>query len=273
MKKIICSIGGDKRNDELANILKDKGYLVKMYDEKSNLKDFLANSDYVVSGIPFSRDNENINAPNLLNKVNIEEFFIAMGEGKKLIAGSFSDKIKALANRYKIKLYDFLDDEDFAIYNAIPTAEGAIEIAINKTEKTINSSNCLILGYGRIGKVLSDVLKGLHANVYVTARKNEHIAWIKAMGYNYLSYLDLLDNLPKFDIIFNTIPSLIIKKEELDHIRKDTLIIDLASKPGGIDFNIAKEKGIEAILALGLPGKVSPKSVAEYMSNKVMNLN
>ena len=158
MKKIICSIGGDKRNDELVNILKDKGYLVKTYNGNTNLKEFLTNSDCVVSGIPFSRDNENINAPNLLNEVNIEELFIAMGEGKKLIAGSFSDKIKALANRYKIKLYDFLDDEDFAVYNAIPTAEGAIQIAMEASERTINGSKILILGFGRIGKILAKML-------------------------------------------------------------------------------------------------------------------
>ena len=273
MKKIICVIGGDKRNDELINILRDKGYVVKVYDGRVNLREFLSDSTCVVSGIPFSRDNETINAPNLSEKVDIEELFMSMGEGKILIAGSFSDKIKSLAQRYKIRLYDFLDDEDFAVYNAIPTAEGAIEIAMRKTEKTINSSNCLVLGYGRIGKVLADLLKGLHADITVTARKDEHIAWIKAMGYKYKKYSELKESLKDFDIIFNTVPALIIKKEELENIRKDSLIIDLSSKPGGIDFEFAKEKGINAELALGLPGKVAPKSVAEYMANKVINVN
>jgi len=273
MKKTVCIIGGDKRNDELANIISNMGYVVKTYAEKINLKDFLLNTNYIVSGIPFSRDDETINAPNISNKITIEELFLNMGENKNLIAGSFSNKVKELAKKYKVKLYDFLDDEDFAIYNAIPTAEGAIEIAMNKTEKTINSSKCLVLGYGRIGKVLADLLKGLHADVTVTARKNEHIAWIKAMGYKYKKYSELNDCLESFDTIFNTIPALIIKKEELEHIRKDTLIIDLASKPGGIDFEYAKQKGIVAELALGLPGKVAAKSVAEYMANKVINLN
>lgn len=273
MEKSFGFIGGDKRNYELASILKNKEYVVKVYDETTNLKEFFDSVDFVVGGIPFSRDGESINAPNISKSIGIEEIFFNMNKNNKLIAGSFSDKVKKIANGYKIKLYDFLDDEDFAVYNAIPTAEGSIEIAMHKTEKTIHSSNCLVLGYGRIGKVLADLLKGLHANVTVTARKNEDIAWIKAMGYTYKSYTELNQCLGSFDIIFNTVPSLIIKEEELEHIRKDCIIIDLASKPGGIDFEFAKEKGISAEFALGLPGKVAPKSVAEYMVNKVVNVN
>jgi dipicolinate synthase subunit A len=266
MNKTICMIGGDERNSILAELLK-KEYIVKNYGEK-DIKELLKNSDCVVSGIPFSRDNETINMGSSLEKVTIENFFNNMKDVKKLIAGSFSDRIKSLAVRYDIELYDFLDDEDFAVYNAIPTAEGAIAIAIEKTKRTINDSNCVVLGYGRIGKCVADLLKGLHANVTVVARKDEDFAWIKAMGYTGKKYSDLEAILPSTDILFNTVPALVIQ-EELNYMRKDSLIIDLASKPGGIDFELAKAKGIEAELALGLPGKVAPKSVAEYMFNKV----
>lgn len=270
MKKKICFVGGDKRNYELANILIREGEYVKVYKEnETQLKNMLIGCDCVVCGIPFSRDNEFLNAPNFLNKISIEELFSSMEKNTKLIAGSFSDKIKNIAKSYGIEIYDFLDDEDFAVYNAVPTAEGAIEIAMRETEKTINSSNCLILGYGRIGKVLADVLKGLHANVTVAARKKEDYAWIKSMGYHYIEYSELFKKLEIYDVIFNTVPILILKKEQLEKVRKDCLIIDLSSKPGGIDFEYAKEAGIKAELALGLPGKVAPKSVAEYMLNKV----
>lgn len=273
MERTYYFVGGDKRNEELANILKNKGYIVKVYEDNMNLKEFLYQAKYVISGIPFSRDNKIVNSSDLLTSVDIEELFKSMRRNTVLIAGNFSDNVRDLANKYKIKLYDFLEDEDFAVYNAIPTAEGAIEIAINKTKTTINSSNCLVLGFGRIGKVLSELLKGLHANVTVVARKAEDIAWIKAMGYESKGYDELNEILDKFDIIFNTVPALIIGNDEIEHIRKDCLIIDLASKPGGVDFKLAKEKGIDTSFALGLPGKVSPKSVAEYMLNKVMNVN
>lgn len=274
MKKTFCIIGGDERNYELANILKKKGFSVKIYDESYlNFDDFIKNAGLIIGGIPFSRDNETVNAPFISKKISIEKLFLSMDEPKILVGGSFSDKVKDLAGRYDIKLYDFLDDEDFAVYNAIPTAEGAIEIAMRETKSTINSSNCLILGYGRIGKVLADLLNGLHANVIVAARKSKDFAWIEARGYDYVEYSKINGILPDMDIIFNTVPSLILGKEELSYVKNDTLIIDLSSKPGGVDFDFAKEKGIRAELYLGLPGKVAPKSVAEYMLNKVLKVN
>lgn len=277
MKKTIGIIGGDERSVFLKECLEQDDYVVKTFgvfeDDYTNLEEFLRGTIYVVGGIPFSRDDYTINMPNCKNKVSVENLFNSMKECKNLVAGSFSENIKLLAEKHNIKLYDFLDDEDFTIYNAIPTAEGAIKIAIEEHSGTIHSSKSLILGFGRIGKVLADMIKGLNGNVYVAARKKEVFAWIKTMGYIPVSYKDLPTILPKTDILFNTVPSLLIKKEELMVMKKDSLIIDLASKPGGIDFEIAKELGIKTNWALGLPGKVSPKSVAQYMMEKIKNID
>jgi len=277
MKKTIGIIGGDERSIWLRECLEQEGYVVKTFgvvnDDYTDLSEFLLGVTYVVSGIPFSRDDYTINMPNCTNKVSIENLFNSMKECKTLIAGSFSSNVKLLAQKHDIKLYDFLDDEDFAIYNAIPTAEGAIKIAVEEHSGTIHSSNCLILGFGRIGKVLADMLNGLHANVYVAARKQEDLVWIKTLGYIPILYKDLSSELPKIDILFNTVPSLLIRKEELILMKKDSLIIDLASKPGGIDFEEARKLGIKTNWALGLPGKVSPKSVATYMMEKLKNID
>jgi len=277
MKKTIGIIGGDERSKKLKECLEEEGYAVKTFgvidNDYTDLNDFLRGITYVVGGIPFSRDDQTINMPNVTNKVSIENLFNSMKESKTLVAGSFSSNVKLLASKHDIKLYDFLDDEDFAIYNAIPTAEGAIKIAVEEHSGTIHSSNCLILGFGRIGKALADALRGLHANIFVAARKKEDLAWIKTMGYTPVIYKDLLTILPKIDILFNTVPHLLIKREEIIVMKKDSLIIDLASYPGGIDFEIAKELGIKTNWALGLPGKVSPKSVATYMMEKLKNID
>ena len=155
-----------------------------------------------------------------------------------------------------------------AIFELI-TAEGAIFEAIKNTNFTLHSSNTLILGYGKIGKVLAKMLQGVGANVYCEARKKEDLAFIKAMGYNSIS-LDVLDNcLKDMDVIFNTIPSMILDEKRLKKLKKTCVIIDLASSPGGVDFNKANSLGITTSWALALPAKVAPLSAARYLKNAV----
>lgn len=139
---------------------------------------------------------------------------------------------------------------------AIPTAEGAIEIAMSETPITLHLSRCLVLGYGRIGKILSKMLAGIGAKVTVEARKFADLALIEGHGYEAIHMNDLKENIGGFDVIFNTIPSMVLDEDTLKKIRKDTLVIDLASKPGGVDFEAAKQLGIRVIWALSLPGKV-----------------
>ena len=149
--------------------------------------------------------------------------------------------------------------------NAIPTAEGAIQIAMEKSIKTLHNSNALVLGFGRIGKILSKMLNGIGANVFCEARKNSDLAKIKSYRYNEIDLVNLKTYLNKFDYIFNTIPHIILDKEELDIIKKDCIIIDLASYPGGVNFEYAEKIGLNASLELGLPGKVAPKTAAKYI--------
>ena len=139
------------------------------------------------------------------------------------------------------------------IPNAVPTAEGAIEIAIAETPFTIHGSKSLVLGYGKIGKILSKDLYALG-------------------GYEPLPLDNLKDHIHEFDIIFNTIPSLILDDEILAKVKKDALIIDLASKPGGIDFDAAKSYGLKVIWALSLPGKIAPVSSGAIIKDTIMNI-
>ena len=137
---------------------------------------------------------------------------------------------------------------------------------------TLHSSNVLILGFGRIGKILAKMVHGLGAKVYVEARKCEGIAWIESYGYNSIHINDIYDYLNRFDLIFNTIPHIVLDTRELEKIRKDCLLIDLASKPGGINFQKAKELGRKSIWALSLPGKVAPVTAAKFIKSTVLNI-
>lgn len=276
MGKTIGILGGDLRNVELARIFREKCLDVKTYalldNEGNDFDDFIDKSDFIVAGTPFSRDGETVNSSENKEKVSIERLFNTMNSSKVLFAGSILDKVRNMADRYDIKVYDLLDYEDIAVLNAIPSAEGAIEVALKSMKSTLHSSNCFILGYGRIGKILSNMLKGFGANVYIAARKDEDFAWIRAMGYEPVYYFELEEKIEKADVIFNTVPHLVLDTKELQKVDKKCVIIDLASKPGGVNFTVAKELNLETYWALGLPGKVAPRSAARYMADKIISL-
>ena len=160
---------------------------------------------------------------------------------------------------------DFLLRNDFAILNAIPTVEGAVQIAMERTACTLRGRNALVIGYGRIGKLLAHALNALGVHVTVSARKSEDFAWLRAFGYDELNTMQLQSTLMGFDIVFNTVPHLVLPYARLQELKGDCLVIDLASKPGGIDFKAAEKLGIRVEWALSIPGKVAPESAAEYM--------
>jgi dipicolinate synthase subunit A len=128
------------------------------------------------------------------------------------------------------------------------------------------------LGFGRIGKILARMLLGIGANVTVEARKYQDLAWIKSYGYNGVHLNQLEKVIGNYDVIFNTIPSVILDTEILSKIKKDCLVIDLASKPGGVDFEMARDMGLKVIWALSLPGKVAPNTAGNIIKDTIFNI-
>lgn len=269
-------VGGDMRNYMLADKLAKDKNKVKIYgfenielelneniEKVENIENIenVKDNYIIISAIPFSKDGENIYAPYSNKKIGINIL-----KDKKIIAGGVKE---ATINKYNLKVNDIFKDEATIILNTIPTAEGAIQLAMEKTNYTLSSANVLILGFGRVGKILCNKLKGIGANVFAEARKNTDLAWIKAYGYNPVSLKDLKANVCKMDIIFNTIPEKILDKSTLILIHKESLIIDLASAPGGTDFESAQKLGIESILYSGIPGKVAPDDAAEYIKEYI----
>jgi dipicolinate synthase subunit A len=168
-----------------------------------------------------------------------------------------------------IKIIDYYKREDLTILNALPTAEGAVNIAMQEMPGMVSNSKVLILGYGRIGKLLAHKLYGLHADIYISARSYEDLAWIEAFGYTALTYNEINSHLNKFDAVFNTVPSLLLDEHRLKKIKHDCVIIDLASNPGGVDFNAAKNLGRNVIWALSLPGKYAPAAAGKILAKTI----
>lgn len=266
-------------------------------------------NDIIISAFPMSLDGENIYAPfakddKIIKLDELEK--ILRNENHILFAGKIPDKIKKQnekkeqtenqkenakeeqeqtenqkedtkeeQNEKKIEnqtgIYDFYDDEKITILSTISTAEGAIAKAIEETEISLDNANTLVLGFGRVGKMLANKLHAMNANVYVEARKEKDLAWIGALGYNSIPLTKLNENLCKMDIIFNTVPTMILDKEKLILLNRKILIIDLASKPGGVDFETCKKMKFNASLYSGIPGKVAPRTVATYLKDYIMD--
>lgn len=242
----VSVIGGDLRQLTLGRELKKEGYHVFLYgfdkygdesglDEEDDL-DYVLCSDIIILPVPVTFDGHTINSPYADIPLSLEDFLDGINPSVLLFGGQIKPNLQKILDEKSIKYCDYLMREELAVRNAVPTAEGAIKIAIEETPITIHGSKCLVMGYGRIGKILSRMLQGFGANVWVEARKYADLAMIEGHGYEPLSLVELKNFIGTFDVIFNTIPSMILDNELLQKVKKDALIIDLSSKPGGVDF-------------------------------------
>lgn len=278
----ISIIGGDLRTVKLIKLLaqdknkiKSWGFenceeLLDFEKKNDNLKihnnlDEALQNQIIIGPTPFTKDRKYICTQYTNQKLEIQTLANKIRD-KLLIGGSIPAEILE-----QIETIDILKDERLVILNAISTVEGTIEIAIKETQKNLYNSNILIIGYGRIGKILVDRLTAFKANVYCSARGKD-ITWIEAYGSKSIKYEELNKKIDMFDIIINTVPVLILNKKRLELLNKNTLLIDVASAPGGIDFEVARQLNIKTIWALGIPGKIAPISSAEYIKETIYNI-
>lgn len=285
MENSISVIGGDLRSIKLIELLSQERKKIYTYgfdladefiDNKNIIqcktyKDAISKSNVIIAPIPFSSDRKNLLMTFSEDKILISEFLKNI-DGKIVLGGNFSEEVRNDFDNRNVKYIDLIKREEFSVLNAISTAEGTIEIILRETQRTLHGSKVLVMGFGRVGKVLSDKLAGIGAKVFCEARKNEDIAWIKAYGYNPIELKELDKYIGDFEIIVNTIPFEVLDSDKLDLVKKDVLLIDLASNPGGIDRKTAKDKKLKLIWALSLPGKVAPITSAEFIKETLDNV-
>ncbi len=275
-------LGGDMRNLYLAELLKKDYQYVEIYGfEKSGKPWAIKNSplDYVldgarviVGGIPLMSDNSYLTTPLSREKLTIGEVLEKIPENSLFIAGKIPDPITKQFAEKKVKCLDIVEREELAVLNAVPSAEGAIHILLQELPMTLMGSRILIVGYGRIGKVLAKMLQGFGAEVWAAARKYSDIAWIEAQGLKPVPMYQLARYVSDMDAIVNTAPALVITKEILEKTRNDCFLLDLASVPGGIDFKAAEAFGFKVNWALGLPGKIAPLTAGDIIRRTIYNI-
>ncbi len=278
-------IGGDLRIIKLAKMLAREQNEIFVYglekaeELKNNpnikhcesIKKAIQEVEIVIGPIPFSSNGKTINMPFSDKEVTIREMMHVIN-AKVLIAGGIIPEVYEMANDEYIEIIDIMKREELAVLNTIATAEGTIQIAIENTNKIIHGSEVLILGFGRIGKVLARKLAGLSAKVTCAARKDEDLAWIQAYGHKATNINTIGENLKQYDIIINTVPHIILNEERLKYVKNDCLLIDLASNPGGIDKKAVKDNQLKFVWALSLPGKVAPTTSAEFIKDTIYNI-
>lgn len=271
----IAVIGGDVRSQHLADWYEKEGVEVRRFAQPSGnahtLEAALHDADWVIGPTPFLRGGA-LNAPFAQSPIAMDELLLHIPRSAALVAGAIPGEIRSRMDASGLLWHDLMDDEQLTLDNAIPSAEGAIQLALERMDVTLSGSMALVLGYGRIGKALTGMLLGMGAKAHVFARRTDALALARLAGATPVSESQLLEALGKMDVVLNTIPAMVLGQTRLARTKPSVEIIDLASAPGGVDFQAAKVLRRSANLDLGLPGKVAPRSAAQYMKQAIDRL-
>lgn len=280
--KTVAVVGGDARQGEVVVHFMSLGARVQVaglaWEERfegalscRGAAEVLDGAHVVILPVQGVRDDATVYSEPGITPVKLEEGSLRhLAPGAVFFVGLGSRYLRALCHLHGIRLIEFREADEFAIYNSIPSAEGAIQMAMEASRITLFGSACLVLGYGRTGRTLAQLLKGLGAHVTVAARGSLDQAKIYSMGLTPLAFDRLESGIGQADFVFNTVPAEVLTREVLQGARQSVVIIDLASAPGGTDWEAARELGLKALLAPGLPGKVAPVTAGRIIADTIV---
>jgi dipicolinate synthase subunit A len=278
---VIAVIGGDRRDLVLMKDLVGLGARVKAAGfaacEELQQVELVADLVAAVTGaqaliLPMNGTNQEGKIPTLDSGISLQltqAIANIIPRGTIFIIGAAREFLHRWAINYGWKLLEIAEMDDVAILNAIPSAEGAIQIAMEQLPITIHGSQSFVLGFGRLGKTLARMLAAIGATITVAARKDADLARIYEIGYRPVKFDQLQECIQEAEIIFNTVPQMVLDENMLSLIRKDALILDLSAIPGGTDFKAAQKLGISAMMAPGLPGKVAPTTSGKILARVI----
>lgn len=198
-----------------------------------------------------------------------ENHFAALPSGAFVFTGIARPVLTEWCERHDLRLVKLMELNEVAILNSIPTAEGAIAIAMEQTDITLHAANVVVLGFGRCGQTLAHKLRAMGANVTVCAREAAELARIDELSLIPVHMRSIEEAVRAADIVFNTVPALVLTAGVLKEMSRASVIIDIASKPGGTDFRYAERRGIKALLAPSLPGLVAPKTAGRIIAGSL----
>lgn len=301
--KKVGVIGGDRRQYYIAKQLRDQGIDVMLYAVEDavglseqgrnphvktagNMQEFMEYAEIIIGPVPFCRDGNCIYAANSTGTMDmsicagsLDEFCGYIDQKHIISGGNLPAQVRKAAAEQQAECFDFMKADQIATENAVATAEGTIAEAICESDGNLNCSRCIIFGYGRCAKALAERLNGMKAYVTIAARNEMQLQEARNKGYETIRLSQLFDGnsqvtqpLKEADYVFNTIPAPVITHDVLVLLNPNTLIIDIASKPGGTDFAECRRLGIPAKLSLGIPGRYAAKASAEILLRAMRHL-
>jgi dipicolinate synthase subunit A len=276
---IVAVMGGDAREVTLVEHLADAGATVKTFGlpvSGGNIipcrepEKCLAGVQALILPVPGVNQYMQLHSAYLERPLKVTgELLALLPSGSPVLVGMARKPLRELVESIGLDLVELMKLDEVAILNSIPSAEGAVQMAMESMPITIHGSKAIVLGFGRTGQTLAQLLSAMHAQTTVVARDPAQLARAVAMGLKAVHFNELMNCLSDVDVIFNTVPAPVLDKDVLVKVPSTTLIIDLASAPGGTDFASAEELGVKAILAPGLPGKVAPKTAGRILAQVV----
>jgi dipicolinate synthase subunit A len=283
MELNVWVVGGDLRQARLAELLARDGHQVHTYalgrapavgHGLVSAPDLggVEQADLVILPLPVLRGEGLLNTPQEEMDLPLARVLDHLNPRQILCGGMVGPEAAALARARGLTLHDYFAREELAVANAVPTAEGAIQIALEELPITLHGARVLVIGYGRLGRLLAQRLSALGARVSVASRQFEHLAWAEAFGYGAEHTGQLAGWLCAYDLVINTAPSRVLGRAELEDLKEGALVIDLASKPGGVDLDAAAALGVQVVWALSLPGKVAPVTAGKCVKDTIYNI-
>lgn len=258
--------GGDTRSYWAARHLMDRGAEVSTSGVPGMPDTVFSNSiEYFVLPFPSFRGALLRGA----SAIPVEELLCRVKEGSQVFGGQFGPWREEFEKR-GAQVCELYGSEPLTTANAVSTAEGAIALAMDHSPITLHGARCLVVGYGRVGKVLAQKLHALSAKVTVSLRKASDRALAEAFGLLTDESGVYLHGLSQFDFVFNTVAAQVFSPVQLAQFSKDCLLIELASLPGGMDKACCQELGLCCLEASGLPGKCAPKTAGILYANSIL---
>ena len=267
-------LGGDSRQICLNRLLSQSGARTLFYYDRPSspfsLREAMEDSHIILCPVPFTKDGKTIFSENSLPGLDIQALADCLKNTHILFGGNIPSSVRERCDSLSIPCHDFMRMEEVAWRNAVATAEGAVAEAIALSPVNLYRSRCLVTGYGRCASILADRLKGMGAGVTVAGRDAYRLVQAHCLGYDTCLLKELESVIGEFDFIFNTIPSLVLDGALAKQLQENASVIDIASAPGGVDFQALKRRNIRARLCPGLPGRYSPHSSAIILYEAVM---